>query len=444
MLRAKNRFFLVLLCFSDRYVMYLYTAHGSDFAAAMDVCINLRETFEAIGVKERYSGETAAILKAVVGDERGKIRPTSAMLHVNKDALQKAKMQKRTWLIAGEYSSLVVKVQLRNSRKPADFPQQIMDWLMENTRPSSNSKNIIKYKDDNKQPQQHIVQWREKSIRAMFTKCKMDIQQGDLLKRTYFYNAIPPFIKMVKPMEALCPYHMAARKWTCQLENNREKWHVLKDGFLVCKCTCLFCSREGCNHGKNPDEGRCATLTCKRCIEVKCPVEWTDKAPKTTWYTSSLKKRLGGGNAWVDKEHNETRLNMMSKWETDMKAFAKHDGRATWMKSKVDWLKHNLPQGHVLIKADFIQNISHSRGQETDAAYYNKRQTQLLTFVVWYHEDNSTAEEPKISIKYYDYLSPFLKHTSLYFQKCFTHLMQYLKEDLPYEPEKVNSKEEQF
>ena len=82
------------------------------------------------------------------------------------------------------------------------------------------------------------------------------------------------------------------------------------------------------------------------------------------------------------KEHVTTRIEMMQKWETEMKAFHEHDGRAVWIKSKVDWLKHNLLFRDVLIKGDFIQNISHSRGKETDAAYYNKRQTQFLTFVV--------------------------------------------------------------
>ena len=60
------------------------------------------------------------------------------------------------------------------------------------------------------------------------------------------------------------------------------------------------------------------------------------------------------------KEHVTTRIEMMQKWETEMKAFHEHDGRAVWIKSKVDWLKHNLLFGDVLIKGDFIQNISHS------------------------------------------------------------------------------------
>ena len=244
---------------------------------------------------------------------------------------------------------------------------------------------------------------------------------------------------MVKPMEALCPYYMAARKWSKELRKKRNLWHVLKDPELVCTCTCDFCKSDGCDHGKNPDGGMCEYRDCNRCKEVKCPAEWTTNSPLATWYTSRLSKRLGGGNVMKDKLHTDTRLKMMQKWETEMKAFEEHDGRAKWIKSKVDWLKHNLPRGHVLIKGDFIQNIVHTRGQETDSAYYNKRQTQLLTFVVWYHAEDSTEENPNIQIKYYDYLSGYLKHTSLFFQKCFVHLMKYLQQDLPEKPRKVNN-----
>ena len=69
--------------------------------------------------------------------------------------------------------------------------------------------------------------------------------------------------------------------------------------------------------------------------------------------------------------------------------------------------------------------------------YYNKRQTQLLTFVVWYHTKESTPDKPEIKIKYYDYLSGYLKHTSLFFQKCFTYLIEFLKTDIPHKIRKV-------
>ncbi len=120
-----------------------------------------------------------------------------------------------------------------------------------------------------------------------------------------------------------------------------------------------------------------------------------------------------------------------------MKAFKIHDDRVNLIKNKLNYLKKNLPFGEVLIKSDFIQNIVHKRGAEPTTGYYDKRQTQLLTFVVWCHAEDWIKEKPVIELYYFDYLSAYLKHTSLFFQKCFTHLNQYLNENLPHKITKV-------
>lgn len=366
---------------------------------------------------------------------------------VGKKTLYSAKQSKDHWLAAGEYTPLVRRVQIRRSRKPIALQENVIRWLEDHSEQSSNSKNLVKYKDENNVKQEHIVQWRDESLAGLFKKCKLEITHGDLLKRTYFYNAVPSFIKVVRPAEAVCPYHMAARKWTKELKRKRLQWHGLCDPTLVCVCACVFCSPDGCNHGKNPDgEGPvykvghiCANHKCNRCKDSKCPAEWTNEPPLAVWYTTTITKRLGGGNSFADKQHTATRKVMMGKWLEEMKGFEKHEERVAAVKTKVDWLKRNLPVGHILIKGDFIQNITHSRGVEPPEAYYNKRQTQLLTFVVWHHTAESTPEKPDIKMDYYDYLSGYLRHTSLFFQKCFSHLIQYLKENLPQKLRKVQT-----
>ena len=123
--------------------------------------------------------------------------------------------------------------------------------------------------------------------------------------------------------------------------------------------------------------------------------------------------------------------------QDEFASFKKHEILVSWIQSKISWLKENLPFGHVLIKSDFIQNISHSRGAEAVASYYNKRQTQLLVFVVWYHSSSSTPENPSIKFGYYDYVSAYLKHSTLFFKKAFIHLNIYLTTDLPHPIKKV-------
>jgi len=123
----------------------------------MGVSSHLKDTLGVIGVQERYSGVTSGILQAVVR-ENTKVVPTSEMLHIGKKALYRAKEQKLAWEMGGEYSSLIIKVVLKKSRKPANLKDNILQWLMDNTRPSSNSKNVIKWKGDDGLKKEHIVQ----------------------------------------------------------------------------------------------------------------------------------------------------------------------------------------------------------------------------------------------------------------------------------------------
>jgi hypothetical protein len=66
----------------------------------------------------------------------------------------------------------------------------------------------------------------------------------------------------------------------------------------------------------------------------------------------------------------------------------------------------------------------YSRGQETSQTYYEKYQTQFLSFVTWYYTfENSEWTKYKL---YINYLSAYLKHNSLYFHKYIHHLLEYL------------------
>jgi hypothetical protein len=208
------------------------------------------------------------------------------------------------------------------------------------------------------QRQQHIVQWREHSIADMFEKCKLEIQQGASLHKTYFFSAVEPFIKKQKLMDGLCPYHMQNKGWIKELHRKRMAWHYLQKTNRECHCTCVFCRKDGCNHGKTPVEGKCDAQTCTRCQDEKCPLEWTSDK-QTVWYTSAIEKRLGGGMHTVDHEHKGTRIKMMKKWKEEMASFLKHEQRTEWIKQQVLNIKQKLPWGHVLIKGDYIQNITH-------------------------------------------------------------------------------------
>lgn len=127
----------------------------------------------------------------------------------------------------------------------------------------------------------------------------------------------------------------------------------------------------------------------------------------------------------------------MKTVKKEMSSFVSHDNHVNYHKKQMEILLENLSYGEIVIKCDFIQNIVHSRGRETSSSYYGKRQTQLLSCVIWYiqRHPNGTDKKRKIFV---DYLSSYLKHNSLYFQKCLVHLLTYLRDNLKVYFDKVN------
>ena len=118
-----------------------------------------------------------------------------------------------------------------------------------------------------------------------------------------------------------------------------------------------------------------------------------------------------------------------------MVAFERHENHVNHHKQQLRNLLERFRRNELVLKCDFIQNIAHSRGRETSAAYYSKRQTQFLSFVIWYHQDDSGVLVRKKC--FIDYLSCYLKHNSLFFSKCIIHLLTYLRDELDVFFEKV-------
>lgn len=201
----------------------------------------------------------------------------------------------------------------------------------------------------------------------------------------------------------------------------RSYWH------RECKCTCAFCSPTGCDHGKNPLDGICAQFTCTRCAKHKCPEEWNGAI--TTWRRSVQRVRKGRGAIWVMEDQEGTRREMIRSMKAEMKSYNSHCKHVLHHKNQMRQLLANFPHNSIIIKGDFIQNILHGCGQETSQTFFNKRQSQLLTFVIWYWQrsEDGTWERCKL---YVDYVSSYLSHNSLFFQKCLLHLTNYLRQNL--------------
>lgn len=308
-----------------------------------------------------------------------------------------------------------------------DLPRFVTDWIKDHTTPSSNTKNIVSIKekdeDGEEQKTDHVVHWRTDSIPSMFERCKLEVQErfGESMSQSFFYACIPPFVRMKKHQDGLCPIHHTGLSMEKELTRIRARWHT------NCTCSCLFCREDGCDHGNNPTEGgKCSFFTCERCRQEQCAREWS--SVPTVWNLPVQERRKGGGLYWVNEEFKGKRRECMELMQREVLAFNKHHRHALFHKNQMRYLLENFGEDEVVISCDFIQNIVHTRGRETSQSYYGKRQTQFLTFTIWYYaEEEGEMKQQKLHV---DYLSSYLKHNSLFFQKCFTHLLTHLRDEV--------------
>lgn len=151
----------------------------------------------------------------------------------------------------------------------------MQQWILDNTTASSNSKNVTSVKlQDGTRGGEHVIHWRTETIQKMWQRCKMEVEDkyGMSVSKSYFYKCIPSYVRPKKKQEGLCPIHFTGHELSSMLVEKRNLWH--KQRGAACTCSCVFCSSTGCNHGKNPNGGKCNLLTCHRCSGHKCPLEW--------------------------------------------------------------------------------------------------------------------------------------------------------------------------
>jgi hypothetical protein len=350
---------------------------------------------------------------------------------VHRKLLDKAVILRRNW--RSNFSKSLQPTSIKRSKFDKRLTGAVKEWIIQNTTPSSNTRNVINFRDDNGNKVKQVTHWRTSSLNKMYERCKLEVPsqlgKDDLsFSKSYFYNNIPPYVRMKRHQEGLCPMHSTGHAYHKEMLRKRDQWHD------KCTCKCNFCLPTGCNHGKAPADGECSKFTCTRCAGVHCPRE--SNKTFTEWTYPVQKKRDGGGLYWENVAEHGTRQEFSNVVREEMKAFVQHDTHNIWHKKQMAKLLNELPVGEVVVKCDYIQNINHSRGRETSSAYYGKRQTQFLSMVVWYNKVNADGSVTKYKA-YYDYLSSYLKHNSLFFQKSMLHLLTHLRDEVGVDIKKV-------
>ena len=72
------------------------------------------------------------------------------------------------------------------------------------------------------------------------------------------------------------------------------------------------------------------------------------------------------------------------------------------------------------------------------SSHFGKRQTTLLVAVVFFKQRSIDGEDESILVKkYYDFVSEYLGHNNVFYNKCMAILLDQLKTDIPFEFSKL-------
>jgi hypothetical protein len=171
-------------------------------------------------------------------------------------------------------------------------------------------------------------------------------------------------------MSASSTNRMASALCTTQLMQYKGSWSASGCHGTVVALVGAFCSATGCDHGKQSTNGKCSDMSCNRCKDLKCAREWN--AIESDWLHPVQQKRTGRGIYWATEQEHATREQLMETMCQEMNEFHIHNNHVLFHKTQMRNLMSNFATDEIIVKADFIQNIVHSRGHETSQSYYRK------------------------------------------------------------------------
>lgn len=180
-----------------------------------------------------------------------------------------------------------------------------------------------------------------------------------------------------------------------------------------------------CDHSRS-----CAEEVCANCGGYPCPLEESN-AP-TQWTVPEVNKKLTNErdkhapNQMVHVQYSGTRAQFMEAWEHAIADAVDHKLHVKHQKEVINTLKAKLPWDTLMTRWDFLMNYTHVSSIEVGNAFYGRRQSTVLIATVWYHDDSSTPQKPIISKTYHAFVSPYLAHSSLVFQKAFSALLPHI------------------
>lgn len=154
-------------------------------------------------------------------------------LQINRRTAEKGKKKRKKYDQAEDYISLIIPATIKRIRIAPSIQLVIIDWIEQNTVPSTKQENIVTW-TENGIKKQHALHYRCVSLDDLYFQFN-EAHPSLSFSSSYFYNCLPEWLSVKVQRSGLCIYHDKAVRLVRILISNRSKWH------LNCTCDCNFC-----------------------------------------------------------------------------------------------------------------------------------------------------------------------------------------------------------
>jgi hypothetical protein len=310
---------------------------------------NMKRLLQVVKLKEHQSG----LFQSLVGSLCGANVTNTAVakrLEINRHSVGRAKRKRLDFEteMESKYEKYHKKPIIKRTKVPITVQRNMEQWLESAFTASSNTKNVVQYKDKATGEWTHQVKhWRTDTLDHLYDMCCIDLPEVQNHSRSYFISLIPPYVKMRYQYSGLCTGHNIGLYYGNLLLKCKKLWHPEN-----CACKCKYCTI--CSHGKTPvpSNKHCHFGTCTQCCNDECPVEW-DESIEFTWNEKSYQK-VDGKLESVEQAVTSTREFFSSRITDELNIFNKHETHVNWFKSQWKKLQRKLRKNHLIIRWDFI------------------------------------------------------------------------------------------
>jgi hypothetical protein len=309
-------------------MLWLNFAEDREYKLCHNVVQNIISILPKIGMTERYSGLFRTIIACCSGTNISS-RDLADLLQINRNSAL-AGQRKREHYFNNQSQKLNLARTFTKKKLSSETKTLVQEFISKNVTPSASKRNVIKKKETGK-VELKAKHWRTESLESLYNSY-LDTNQQNWLSFSAFYNQIPWYVHAKPQRSGLCIYHDRAFRIQQILKNFRLQWH------LQCKCICIFCRLDGCNHGNKSSD--CLEGNCDQCSLGCCPLEMTDKICQYTIVEHSYETTAKGNKKLkqLTNTYQQEQQQFLGLWNLEMDNFKEHSKHVKYHKNQMEML----------------------------------------------------------------------------------------------------------